>query len=90
MWRGILKTGSVIARDYSKPRRTFTRYQLLAIAATTIHFVKRDARFLRSAWARPVVLCGRHSLYVFCLGIVLSVLGHFLLAEFNDGIAISR
>jgi hypothetical protein len=59
----------------------------LAIAATTIHFVKRDARFLRSAWARPVVLCGRHSLYVFCLGIVLSVLGHFLLAEFNDGIA---
>jgi hypothetical protein len=58
----------------------------LAIAATTIHFVKRDARFLRSKWARPVILCGRHSLYVFCLGIVLSVLGHFLLAEFDDGI----
>ena len=29
-------------------------------------------------------MCGRNSLPVFCLGILLSVLGHFLLAE-TDG-----
>ncbi len=33
-----------------------------------------------------MILCGQHSLYVFCVGIVLSVLGHFLLAEFYGGL----
>ena len=33
-----------------------------------------------------MILCGQHSLYIFCVGIVLSVLGHFLLAEFYGGI----
>jgi hypothetical protein len=32
-----------------------------------------------------VIICGQQSLYIFCLGIVLSVLGHFLLAEFSGG-----
>ena len=35
------------------------------------------------AW--PLVLCGRHSLEIFCLSILLSVLGHFLMSEFNAG-----
>ena len=58
----------------------------LAIAVTTIAFVKPDSAFLHKSWAWPVILCGQHSLYVFCVGIVLSVLGHFLLAELYGGI----
>ena len=45
----------------------------------------RRAAFLQHRWARPVIICGQQSLYIFCLGIVLSVLGHFLLAEASGG-----
>ncbi len=57
----------------------------LAIAATTMIFVKPDSGFLRAVWSRPLIVCGQHSLQVFCLGIVLAVLGHFILSEFYDG-----
>jgi hypothetical protein len=44
------------------------------------------AAFLRSALARPLVLCGQQSLQVFCLGIVLSALAHFVLTEYEGGV----
>ncbi|MDE2513681.1 MAG: OpgC domain-containing protein [Alphaproteobacteria bacterium] len=59
----------------------------LAIATTTMVFVRPDSRFLHRGWAWPLIVCGQHSLYVFCLGIVLAVLGHFVLSEFYDGVA---
>ncbi|HWE73703.1 MAG TPA: OpgC domain-containing protein [Stellaceae bacterium] len=55
----------------------------LILAVATVHVVRPEARFLRHRWAWPVIVCGQQSLYIFCLGIVLSVLGHFLLAEFS-------
>ena len=58
-------------------------FSFLALAGATLHFVQPDARFLRSDAARPVIMCGQNSLYIFCLGIVLSVLGHFLLSDIN-------
>jgi len=54
----------------------------LALALATVHFVRPDSAFLRWPVARPIIRCGQHSLYIFCLGILLAVLGHFLLAEF--------
>jgi hypothetical protein len=48
--------------------------------------VRGDAAFLRSAWARPLVRCGQQSLEIFCLGILLSALGHFALSEYGYGI----
>jgi hypothetical protein len=57
----------------------------LALAVATMHIVRPESRFLRTPWARPAIICGQQSLYIFCLGIVLSVLGHFLLAEFSGG-----
>ncbi len=56
----------------------------LALALATVYFVRPESRFLRWRIAAPVILCGQHSLYVFCLGIVLAVLGHFVLAEVAD------
>ena len=48
--------------------------------------VRPDARWLRSRPARPVLLCGKHSLEIFCLGILLSVLGHLFLVEYGSDI----
>jgi hypothetical protein len=54
----------------------------LTLALATVYFVRPDTSFLRWRVARPFILCGQHSLYVFCLGIVLAVCGHFILSEF--------
>jgi hypothetical protein len=56
---------------------------VLVVAA----WIGPQARFLRARAARPLVVAGQQSLEVFCLGIVLSALGHFVLAEFPHGIA---
>jgi hypothetical protein len=48
--------------------------------------VPRNARFLSSAIARPLIRCGQQSLEIFCLGILLSALGHFILSEYDSGI----
>jgi hypothetical protein len=58
----------------------------LALAGSVIYFVKRDSGFLRSRAARPLIVCGQNSLYVFCLGIVLSVFAHVVLSEINAGL----
>jgi hypothetical protein len=60
---------------------------VLAVALVVAHLVNRQARFLSSPAAWPFLVCGRHSLYIFCLGILLSVLGHLVLNEFFGGIA---
>ena len=54
-----------------------------ALAYLVVHYVPRDAAFLRARWADPILACGRESLYVFCVGIFLSFAGHIVLAEFN-------
>lgn len=58
----------------------------LALAGATVRLVRRDNVLFRSRWAWPVIICGQQSLYIFCLGILLSVLGHFLLAETAGGL----
>ena len=59
----------------------------LALARATVHFVRPDSAFLRWRAVQPIILCGQHSLYIFCLGIVLAVLGHFVLNEFDGTLA---
>jgi hypothetical protein len=60
----------------------------LALVVITVHLVSRDARFLRSAFAQPVILCGQNSLYIFCLGILLSYLGHLVLVEISHELVV--
>ena len=40
---------------------------------------------LKSPWLRPLILCGQHSLEIFCLGVFLAFAGHFMLAEVSGG-----
>ena len=58
-----------------------------ALAVLVANHVPRGARFLGSTAARPLVLCGQQSLEIFCLGILLSALGQFILSEYNSAVA---
>lgn len=48
---------------------------MLALAYLAAHFIPRDAGWLRSRAAAPLLLMGQQSLPVFCAGIFLSFLG---------------
>jgi hypothetical protein len=60
----------------------------LALVVLVVRLVPRESPMLRARAAWPVVLCGQHSLYVFCLGILLSYLGHLTLVEISHSLAI--
>jgi len=60
----------------------------LAIAALAVRFLPSDWPGLRSPWLRPMILCGQHSLEIFCLGVFLAFAGHFVLAEYGGGAGI--
>jgi hypothetical protein len=59
----------------------------LSAAIVVVHLVSTETAFLRWRIAQPIILCGQQSLHVFCLGIVLSVLGHFVLTEWSAKLA---
>jgi hypothetical protein len=59
----------------------------LALAAITVRFVPRTWPALQSRWLWPAIVCGRHSLEVFCLGVFLSFAGHFAMVELGGGLA---
>ncbi|MDO8533292.1 MAG: OpgC domain-containing protein [Xanthobacteraceae bacterium] len=58
-----------------------------ALAILVVRFVPVDAVLLRSLWAQPLIMCGRHSLEVFCLGVFLSFTAHFMLVEVSGRVA---
>lgn len=58
----------------------------LSLAVLTMRLVPRGAPALRSAWLRPAVLCGQHSLEIFCLGVFLSFAAHFAMVEIDPGV----
>jgi hypothetical protein len=58
----------------------------VALAVLTVRLVPQQWSFLHSIWLRPAILCGQHSLEIFCLGVFLSFAGHFAMVEINEGI----
>ncbi|MGN6285177.1 MAG: OpgC domain-containing protein [Afipia sp.] len=70
----------------NKPDLDVLRFvHFLALAAVTVRFLPKDWPGLRSAWLRPLILCGQHSLEIFCIGVFLAFAGHFILAELSGG-----
>ena len=57
----------------------------LALATLTIHFIPKGWPGLTSAWLRPMILCGQHSLEVFCVGVFLAFAGQFAILELAGG-----
>lgn len=62
----------------------FRLISILALAWLTSRLVPMSAAWLRSRWAAPFLLCGQHSLPVFCSSIFLSFLGRIIMEE-QDG-----
>jgi hypothetical protein len=58
----------------------------LALAVVTVRFVPADWSALKSPFLRPAILCGQHSLEIFCLGVFLAFAGHFAMIEVSDGV----
>jgi hypothetical protein len=58
----------------------------LALAAVVVWFIPRTWPPLKSRALYPAILCGQHSLEIFCLGVFLSFAGHFALVEISGAI----
>lgn len=59
---------------------------VLALALLVARLVPAQTAFLAGPIAKPFLMCGRHSLHIFCLGILLSVIGHLIINEQFGGI----
>lgn len=57
---------------------------LLALVVLVVRLIPKDWVVLKSAWARPMIVCGQRSLEVFCVGIFLSFVGHFILEMYSN------
>ena len=57
----------------------------LALATIVSYFVSHDWKPLKSKWLHPLILCGRHSLPLFCLGVFLSFSAHWILMQYTKG-----
>src|SRR6266487_100041 len=62
----------------------FTHF--LALALLVARYFPRKAEILSSKWLRPLVLCGQHSLPIFCLGVFLSFGAHWILMQYTRGV----
>jgi hypothetical protein len=60
----------------------------LALVHVAVVVFRHNDPIFASPLAEPVVLCGQHSLNIFCLGIFLSFLGHFALVEISRAPAV--
>jgi hypothetical protein len=58
----------------------------LALATVTVWFIPRNWPPLTSRWLYPAILCGQHSLEIFCLGVFLAFAGHFAMVEISGAL----
>jgi hypothetical protein len=61
----------------------FTHFLALALVVT--RYFPRKSEILSSKWLRPMVLCGQHSLPLFCFGVFLSFGAHWILVQHAAG-----
>jgi hypothetical protein len=61
----------------------FTHF--LALALLVARYFPRKSEILTSKWLRPMVLCGQHSLPLFCFGVFLSFGAHWILVQHAQG-----
>ena len=58
----------------------------LALAVVVVRFLPRNWAPLGSKWLRPLILCGQHSLPIFCLSVFLSFGAHWILMQYTRGV----
>src|SRR3984893_9660933 len=88
-WDGIPALFAEQIEELADDKSNLSPLRLLsffAVALTVVHFMRRDSAILRNPVSKLVILCGQHSLQVFCLGILLSVLGRFIVNSISSSI----
>lgn len=74
--------------DLDKTNLSLWRFfHALALAYLAAVWIPRDARWLRSSVAVHFERAGRHSLALFCFGVILSLVGTFVLTEMGQDLA---
>jgi hypothetical protein len=82
-----LVSGKPLWRFLSKQDLGLLRFaNVLALSLLVALLIEPRGRIVAARAAWPFVVCGRNSLHIFCLGILLSVIGHLVLNEFFGGI----
>jgi hypothetical protein len=80
---GLLDT---LYRQNTAEHETLERLtHFLAVAYIVAGWLRPNTPALRSVWCEPLIRCGRHSLEVFCLGVLLSELGSVYLRALHPG-----
>jgi hypothetical protein len=88
-WDGIPALFSGQLEELADDKSNLSPLRLVsffAAALTVVHFIRRDSAILRHPLSKLVIACGQHSLHVFCLGILLSVLGRFMVNSISSGL----
>jgi len=57
-----------------------------ALAVLVTWYFPRKWAGLTSKWLRPLILCGQHSLPIFCLSVFLSFGAHWILMQYTRGV----
>ncbi len=68
----------IVDKEALHPMRLLS---ILALAWLAARLIPINAAWLRSAFARPFIMCGQHSLPVFCSGIFLSFLARLVMQD---------
>jgi hypothetical protein len=72
-----------VNKNNLSPIRLVSFFAAVVVVGT---LVPPNIKWLLARMAKPFIWCGQQSLEVFCFGILLSALGHFLLSEYNSAI----
>src|ERR1700689_1282582 len=56
------------------------------LALIVSRYVPHDWAPLKFKWLRPAIMCGRHSLPIFCFGVFLSFAAHWVLMQYTRGV----
>lgn len=77
-------TWALTEKSFQGPLRLLN---LLVLVHVVVSLVPRDSGWLHAAGLKPIVVCGMHSLNIFCVGVFLSVAAHIVLGEIGHGFA---
>jgi hypothetical protein len=81
----LFLVGLPVAKETLEPGRLVSFFAVAILAA---RFLPSAARLGRFPAVRAVACCGRHSLPIFCIGILLAVLGHVTLLKGGHSFAV--
>ncbi len=70
-------------KTYLAPYRVL---HLAALVVLVVHFIPRDAPVLSWPVFRPLIKCGEQSLEVFCVGVYLALVAHFVLITVSNSL----